>query len=115
MSEDGGKAEQTPEAKDIIKKLKSEFEAKMLDDLNTAHILTGAYQDALKFINASLSKLKVFASCLFLYLCLLAFTTIHTKVVWCFQFFRKCRRSSEYRCLFHSLRLRKLQGKYLMS
>ncbi|EOA16454.1 hypothetical protein CARUB_v10004610mg [Capsella rubella] len=58
MSEDGGKAEQTPEAKDIIKKLKSEFEAKMLDDLNTAHILTGAYQDALKFINASLSKLK---------------------------------------------------------
>ncbi|AED94364.1 unnamed protein product [Arabidopsis thaliana] len=58
LSEDGGKSEQTAEGKDIIKKLKTEFESKMLDDLNTAHILTGAYQDALKFINASLSKLK---------------------------------------------------------
>uniref|UniRef100_A0A1J3FPG3 cysteine--tRNA ligase n=1 Tax=Noccaea caerulescens TaxID=107243 RepID=A0A1J3FPG3_NOCCA len=58
MSEDGGNAEQTAEAKEIINKLKTEFEAKMSDDLNTAHILTGAYQDALKFINASLGKLK---------------------------------------------------------
>ncbi|KAL1194347.1 Cysteine--tRNA ligase 2, cytoplasmic [Cardamine amara subsp. amara] len=58
LTAEGGKAEPTAEAKDIINKLKSEFEAKMLDDLNTAHILTGAYQDALKFINASLSKLK---------------------------------------------------------
>ncbi|CAN6929400.1 unnamed protein product [Brassica oleracea] len=58
MAEDGGKAQRTAEAKDVINKLKSEFEAKMLDDLNTAHILTGAYQDALKFINASIGKLK---------------------------------------------------------
>ncbi|CAH8381818.1 unnamed protein product [Eruca vesicaria subsp. sativa] len=58
MSEDGGKAEPTAEAKDIITKLKSEFDAKMLDDLNTAHILEGAYKDALKFINDSIGKLK---------------------------------------------------------
>ncbi|KAJ4866019.1 hypothetical protein Rs2_52464 [Raphanus sativus] len=58
MAEDGGKAQVTAEAKDIINKLKSEFEAKMLDDLHTAHILTGAYQEALQFINASIGKLK---------------------------------------------------------
>ena len=58
MSEDSGKSEQTAEAKDIINKLKSEFEGKMLDDLNTAHILTGYYQVALKFINDSIGKLE---------------------------------------------------------
>jgi len=31
---------------------------KCQNDLNTAHILTGAFQDALKFINVSISKLK---------------------------------------------------------
>ncbi|KAL0853892.1 hypothetical protein Bca101_059044 [Brassica carinata] len=58
MAEDGGKAQQTAEAKDIINNLKNEFESKTLDDLNTAHILTGAYQEALKFINASIGKPK---------------------------------------------------------
>ncbi|KAL0843783.1 hypothetical protein Bca101_017029 [Brassica carinata] len=58
MSEDGGKAEQTSEAKDIITNLKREFEAKMSDDLNTPHILTGDYQVALKFINDSIGKLE---------------------------------------------------------
>lgn len=86
MSEDGGKAEQTAEAKEIINKLKSEFEAKMLDDLNTAHILTGAYQDALKFINASLGKLKVSAFLFFFSLAPPASTIMHTKLVWFFNF-----------------------------
>ncbi|XP_010526147.1 PREDICTED: cysteine--tRNA ligase 2, cytoplasmic-like [Tarenaya hassleriana] len=58
MSKDGGKAQLTSEAKDIMDKLKTEFEGKMSDDLNTAHILTGAFQDVLKFINSSLGKLK---------------------------------------------------------
>ncbi|CAN8232998.1 unnamed protein product [Cochlearia groenlandica] len=57
-SEEVQKAEPTQEAKEIINKMKTEFESKMLDDLSTAHILTGAYQDSLKFINASLGKLK---------------------------------------------------------
>ncbi|KAG5388245.1 hypothetical protein IGI04_029786 [Brassica rapa subsp. trilocularis] len=48
--EDGGKAQQTAEAKDIINKLKK----------RTIYILTGAYQDALKFINTSIGKLNVF-------------------------------------------------------
>ncbi|XP_010431396.1 PREDICTED: cysteine--tRNA ligase 2, cytoplasmic-like isoform X2 [Camelina sativa] len=58
MSEGVGKAVQTAEAKDIIKKVKSEFETKMSNDLNTAHILTGAFQDAMRFINVSITKLK---------------------------------------------------------
>ncbi|XP_010504529.1 PREDICTED: cysteine--tRNA ligase 1, cytoplasmic [Camelina sativa] len=58
MSEGVGKAVQTAEAKDIIKKVKSEFETKMSNDLNTAHILTGAFQDAMKIINVSITKLK---------------------------------------------------------
>ena len=58
MSEDGGKAEPTSEAKDMIIKLKSEFDAKMSDDLNTAHIFTGEYDRALKFINSSVGKLE---------------------------------------------------------
>ncbi|KAF2594353.1 hypothetical protein F2Q70_00043440 [Brassica cretica] len=51
-------SEQTAEAKDIVDKLKSEFDAKMADDLNTVHILQGAYQRALEFINASIGELK---------------------------------------------------------
>ncbi|CDY36747.1 BnaA03g11390D [Brassica napus] len=50
MSEDGGKAEPTSEAKDMIIKLKN--------DLNTAHIFTGEYDRALKFINSSVGKLE---------------------------------------------------------
>ncbi|CAN6550221.1 unnamed protein product [Malus baccata var. baccata] len=45
-------------AQECISKLKNEFESKMCDDLNTAQILTGAFQDALKFINSSLNGLK---------------------------------------------------------
>ncbi|KAI4357789.1 hypothetical protein L6164_001715 [Bauhinia variegata] len=48
----------TPPAMECIKKLRSEFQAKMSDDLNTAQILTGAFQDALKFVNSSLTSLK---------------------------------------------------------
>ncbi|TXG57367.1 hypothetical protein EZV62_018680 [Acer yangbiense] len=48
----------TPAAKDCINKLGSEFQTRMSDDLNTSHILTGAFQDALKFINSSLNMLK---------------------------------------------------------
>lgn len=48
----------TPAAQECISKLHNEFETKMCDDLNTAHILTGAFQDALKLINSSLNLLK---------------------------------------------------------
>ncbi|ESQ44358.1 hypothetical protein EUTSA_v10005881mg [Eutrema salsugineum] len=58
LKDDNGKAEQTSEARDVIKKVKSEFEAKMSDDLNSSPILTGAFQDAMKFINVSITKLK---------------------------------------------------------
>lgn len=42
----------------MIKKVKSEFEAKISDDLNTSPILTAAFQDAMEFINVSITKLK---------------------------------------------------------
>ncbi|KAL5763526.1 hypothetical protein ACOSP7_019790 [Xanthoceras sorbifolium] len=48
----------TPAAQDCINKLHSEFQTRMSDDLNTSHILTGAFQDALKFMNSSLNMLK---------------------------------------------------------
>ncbi|EEF29017.1 cysteinyl-tRNA synthetase, putative [Ricinus communis] len=48
----------TADAKKCINKLRDEFETKMSDDLSTSHILTGAFQDALKFINSSISMLK---------------------------------------------------------
>ncbi|KAG2328160.1 hypothetical protein Bca52824_010888 [Brassica carinata] len=48
----------TAEAKYIINKLKREFDSKMSDDLNTVHILTGAYDRAMKFINSSIGKLE---------------------------------------------------------
>lgn len=47
------------DAREGISKLRSEFETKMSDDLNTAHILTGAFQDALKLINSSINAVKV--------------------------------------------------------
>ncbi|VVB05863.1 unnamed protein product [Arabis nemorensis] len=56
MCEDG---EQTSEAKDVIKKLKREFETKMSDDLNTSHILEGAFQEAMKFTNVSIKKQRL--------------------------------------------------------
>ncbi|XP_010450095.1 PREDICTED: cysteine--tRNA ligase 2, cytoplasmic-like isoform X2 [Camelina sativa] len=58
ICEDGGKAEQTAEAKKIVRDVKSEFESKLSDDLNTSHVLAGAFQDAMKFINVSITKLK---------------------------------------------------------
>ncbi|KAF2317788.1 hypothetical protein GH714_041101 [Hevea brasiliensis] len=47
------------DAQKCINKLREEFETKMSDDLSTSHILIGAFQEALKFINSSLSMLKV--------------------------------------------------------
>lgn len=49
-------------AKECIKKLNVEFQTKMSDDLQTPVILTGALQEALKFVNSSLKMLKVFYS-----------------------------------------------------
>lgn len=46
-------------AEECIINLRSEFQTRMADDLNTAHILTGAFQEALKFINSTLTSLKV--------------------------------------------------------
>ncbi|KAL6186561.1 hypothetical protein ACLB2K_042681 [Fragaria x ananassa] len=48
----------TQEAEGLISKLKNEFETKMSDDLNTASILTGAFQDALRYININMKPLK---------------------------------------------------------
>ncbi|KAJ7954121.1 Cysteine-tRNA ligase [Quillaja saponaria] len=48
----------TPSALDCISKLRSEFQAKMSDDLNTAPILTGAFLEALKVANSSLNMFK---------------------------------------------------------
>ncbi|KAH1231109.1 Cysteine--tRNA ligase 2, cytoplasmic [Glycine max] len=45
-------------AKECIKKLNVEFQTKMSDDLQTPVILTGALQEALKFVNTSLKMLK---------------------------------------------------------
>ncbi|KAL6188009.1 hypothetical protein ACLB2K_039404 [Fragaria x ananassa] len=48
----------TQEAEGLISKLENEFETKMSDDLNTASILTGAFQDALRYININMKPLK---------------------------------------------------------
>ncbi|KAJ4844837.1 hypothetical protein Tsubulata_020582 [Turnera subulata] len=48
----------TSDAQICITKLREEFEMKMKDDLQTAHLLTGALQGCKKFINSSLSSLK---------------------------------------------------------
>ncbi|KAH9795125.1 cysteine--tRNA ligase 2 cytoplasmic [Citrus sinensis] len=58
FQEHGKTARINPAAEDCINKLRDEFHARMSDDLNTSHILTGAFQDALKFINSSLNMLK---------------------------------------------------------
>ncbi|KAB1205547.1 Cysteine--tRNA ligase [Morella rubra] len=54
----GKTARVTPAAQECISKLRSEFQTKMSDDLNAGPILTGAFQEALKFINSSLNMLK---------------------------------------------------------
>uniref|UniRef100_A0A2P2KRH2 Cysteinyl-tRNA synthetase n=1 Tax=Rhizophora mucronata TaxID=61149 RepID=A0A2P2KRH2_RHIMU len=48
----------TADARKCINKLHDEFETKMSDDLNTSNLLTGAFLEALKFINSSLTLLK---------------------------------------------------------
>jgi len=69
LQEDTEKKEKVPPvndaAKECIKKLKDEFQTKMSDDLQTPVILTGALQEALKFMNGSLKMLKVFSRCQF--------------------------------------------------
>ncbi|CAK9321996.1 unnamed protein product [Citrullus colocynthis] len=45
-------------AEECLSNLRSEFQSRMADDLNTAHILTGAFQEALKFVNSTLTSLK---------------------------------------------------------
>jgi cysteinyl-tRNA synthetase len=64
LQEDTEKKEKAPQtngaAKECIKKLSVEFQTKMSDDLQTPVILTGALQEALKFVNSSLKMLKVF-------------------------------------------------------
>ncbi|XP_039166696.1 cysteine--tRNA ligase 2, cytoplasmic-like [Eucalyptus grandis] len=47
-----------PDAEKRIKGFQKEFHDKMADDLNTSHVLTGAFQDALKFINNNTNTLK---------------------------------------------------------
>lgn len=56
----GKTARVTPAAQECISKLRSEFQTKMSDDLNAGPILTGAFQEGLKFINSSLNMLKVY-------------------------------------------------------
>nr|GMD24887.1 cysteine--tRNA ligase 2, cytoplasmic isoform X1 [Ipomoea batatas] len=45
-------------AQECIKKLHTEFESKLSDDLHTPSILNGALQEALRFMNSSLNTLK---------------------------------------------------------
>lgn len=59
QEDDGEKDRISAPAQLCFKNLQDEFYARMSDDLNTSHILTGAFQDALKFINSSLNMLKV--------------------------------------------------------
>ncbi|XP_045807514.1 cysteine--tRNA ligase 2, cytoplasmic-like [Trifolium pratense] len=62
LQEDTEKKEKAPKindaAKECIKKLNVEFQTKMSDDLQTPVILTGALQEALKFMNSSSKMLK---------------------------------------------------------
>ncbi|PNX81422.1 cysteinyl-tRNA synthetase-like protein, partial [Trifolium pratense] len=62
LQEDTEKKEKAPKindaAKECIKKLNVEFQTKMSDDLQTPVILTGALQEALKFVNSSSKMLK---------------------------------------------------------
>ncbi|KAK7243375.1 hypothetical protein RIF29_38169 [Crotalaria pallida] len=58
-TEENKKMPQVEEAaKECIKKMRIEFQTKMSDDLQTPVILTGALQEALKYINNSVKKLK---------------------------------------------------------
>lgn len=62
IAKDGKKVGVSPDAEkcfDCVNSLQREFQAKMSDDLNTASILTGTFQEALKIINGSLKKIKV--------------------------------------------------------
>ncbi|KAI9120175.1 hypothetical protein K1719_008823 [Acacia pycnantha] len=45
-------------AMNCIKKMREEFDEKMSDDLQTPVVLTGAFQEGLKFVNSSLKMLK---------------------------------------------------------
>ncbi|XP_022775966.1 cysteine--tRNA ligase 2, cytoplasmic-like isoform X4 [Durio zibethinus] len=56
--ENGKSARATPDAQECISKLRSEFQAKMSDDLSTSLILTGAFLEALKLVNNLLMVLK---------------------------------------------------------
>ncbi|CAA0839814.1 Cysteinyl-tRNA synthetase- class Ia family protein [Striga hermonthica] len=46
------------DAQEFINKLRKEFESKLADDLHTPTILTSSLQEALRFINTYLTKLK---------------------------------------------------------
>ncbi|KAH6775706.1 Cysteinyl-tRNA synthetase [Perilla frutescens var. hirtella] len=48
----------SPAAQDCISKLHNEFETRITDDLHTPSILNAALQEALRFINTSLTMLK---------------------------------------------------------
>ncbi|XVF33792.1 hypothetical protein REPUB_Repub18cG0001600 [Reevesia pubescens] len=58
ISKDGKPARTTPDAQECISKLRSEFQAKMSDDLSTSLMLTGAFLEALKLVNSLLTTLK---------------------------------------------------------
>ncbi|KAH9670365.1 cysteine--tRNA ligase 2 cytoplasmic [Citrus sinensis] len=58
QEDDGEKDRISAPAQLCFKNLQDEFYARMSDDLNTSHLLTGAFQDALKFINSHLNMLK---------------------------------------------------------
>lgn len=58
--QNGKPARITAEAQGCIRELHKEFHTKMSDDLNTSHLLTGAFREALKFANNTLKKLKVY-------------------------------------------------------
>ena len=60
--QNGNLAAITADAQKSISRLHEDFENKMSDDLNTSPLLTGVFQEALKFINGSLVMLKVWSS-----------------------------------------------------
>ena len=55
----GPKVSVTKAAQECIKKLQTDFQTKMSDDLSTPYILNASLQEALRFINNSLNMLKV--------------------------------------------------------
>ncbi|KAF7844775.1 cysteine--tRNA ligase 2, cytoplasmic-like [Senna tora] len=59
VSEQNKKGPRVSEAAtNCVKKMREEFEEKMSDDLQTPVVLTGAFQEALKYVNSSLKMLK---------------------------------------------------------